>query len=423
MGLTIPKRTVYPLYRSRELRFGLSELYDHFMFRHLRESGGELVCAEGTEEVASVSCVPAALYTVGNEVYVWSAQTLKLYRCTEPVSETNMTRKPNRLFSLYDRANKRYLCAVNGNAVTVVTDEESRTVASGKGGVCGAVFKERLFTAKGNKIFYSEPMQPDCWDEASGKGGYVELPADEGDFVGAVALREQLFFFRERGIVQLRAGGDELNFKAVPFRFGAGTIAPDTIADCGNAVYFFTDRGLFSFSGGACVQIERSLFSQMTGKPNQAASFEGNYYASCTHRVYGKCIYCYEPLTGRARFILCNVNCFAAGRGVWLTNGNTVSKLTAKGLPKSGSCELWCGLQDFGMSADERFFDGVRIDGAGTFTVTVQTERGESASAHGSAGETLRFPVLLRGGKFSLRVRAEGTDFKIRSLTVSAREA
>lgn len=422
MGLTMPKKTAYPAFRARKIEFGLAGLYAGFSLRHLREKDGALVCAEGTERRFVAPSAAAAVYTVGNEVYTWSAQTAKLYRLGAAAAEYSVAEKPNRLISFPDRANNRLLCAVGGSALTIFGADGSRKTVAGKGGACAAVFKERLFTADGNRIRYSEPLQPDCWEEARGKGGYIELPSEDGEFLGAVALRDQLFFFRERGIVLLRANGDELNFRAVPLRFGAGAIVSGSIADCGNAVYFFTDRGLFSFSGGACVKIENSLFSRISGKPSQACSCNGNYYALCTNRQFGKCVYCYEPLTGRARFILSGGSCLAGGESVFTASGTAVSRLSEIGMPQSGACELSCGLSELGMSGDERFLDGIKLSGEGTFTVTVRTERGDQAVASGEAETVLRFPVRLRGGKFSISVRANGTAFKIRSLTVLARE-
>lgn len=422
MGLIQRKQMKIPRTVSYQIRLTSDDLHRIFFLRHLREDNG-LVCAEGEEFVYDLPAGVEALYAIEVNLFYYKGNGQLLYQLNGSHKQYSGLPEPKSLFSFQTKENGSAWFALTDDAVYSLGENGQIETVSDVGGTCAAIFKERIFIAKDNTVYYSAPLNPHDWSVTRYGGGHVELPSHDGKFIGIVAFRDQLYLFRERGIMLLRVLGDDLNFKAIPIRFGGEKIVPDTIADCGDCILFFTERGLYSFNGGTCKLQERALLEQMHGIPAHAVAYAGRYYAQCTHCDLGSCVYCFEPQAGKGHFVFLNAQLLTAGYGVWHARNRYAYCFTGRGIPSIGEVRIVNKSTDFGLGHGERILEAVTVEGAGEYKITANSEYLVPYTVKGKAGGKLCFPTSIRGSKFILDITSSyPAEVRVKAIVLHFRE-
>ncbi|MDE7158441.1 MAG: hypothetical protein K2N74_02600, partial [Clostridiales bacterium] len=423
MGLTVIKQTKYPQTVARNIRFSSEELHRTFLLRHLREDGYGLICAEGEEYVCPLADKTKGFYATEDQLYSYCTNTLLYHNTSDNPKRYPEISLPVKIFTYFNAEGNAEKYVLSQDHISHITDTGVMyRYGKNKGGPCATIFKERIFSARDNYVFFTAPLAAKDWKETRYGGGQIELPSLDGKFIGVGSLHDQLYFFREHGIMHLRVLGDELNFKATPLNYGAGNIYPSTVAECGDRILFFTEGWLYEFNGSRCERQENSLFEQIEGQPRGAVAYQGKYYALCTHRTFGDCLYCFESRTGKGHFVFTEAVYLASGWGVFCAGTTNSYRLTERGLPHAGEMQIAGELSNFGLGESDKSFDGITIEGEGEFEVTGRTEYGVPYTVSGAAGEKLRFPMSLRGKKLALDVKCADENVRIKALTVHLTE-
>jgi len=416
------KTFVMPKVNTRVLRLTEEDLRREHSLRtfHLKKTGSELVVAEGEKALYDLPEQASGIYSLGAHDYVYDPVLSRLNTLTDNYRFGGI-KEPFRMLRFITKAgSERCYCVMTDN-ITRIMGGMATVIGKGKGGTCCAVHAERVFTASTYRIRYSDAVEPEVFTESRGKGGFLELPSDAGDILAMQSYKDKLYLFRERGITQLRILGDELNFKAMQLPFGAGDIAGESVAPCGDKICFFTGRGLYSFNGGtvSCVGNSRAEEIDLS-VPVKAVSAYGKYFALVTLKEGRKSLYCLEPEGMIPHFIEHGAEDVAAGFDFRYKRGGKMYALTERGLPRSGECCL--DAEGIGFTVgDDRFLDAVAIEGEGNFTVTVKTRSGER-TVTGDANTVLKLRSPLRGNGFSLHVRVNTDNARFRAALLRLRE-
>ena len=396
-SMEVPRET------KKLLRLTTEELLKNYRLRtfHFREDGDGLVTAEGEEMVSSF---PGMLIgAVPGHLYIYNIDNKRILERDTDIYFPNVY-APFHLFRFFDKSGNAQTYCVTPTNVLRFLGKETQVVGQNKGGTCAAVFHERIFTANGERVFYSKALDGSVWSESRYGGGFLDLNSDSmGEILGMVPYKDRLYLLRRSGISFLRALGDELNFVVAHMPMKCGSLIAGSTAICGEKIGYFTDSGFYLFNGALSVLAQNSRFAEIDlTKEVKAVSYRGRYYALVTKKEGAKAIYCYNPEWNQAHFIECNPIDIAAGDELYFARRNLVYTISSQGICNEFSPYLTAENIAFGIG-EEKILRSIAIEGEGTFSVCITSNRGRR-TIKGNAGEELKLRSPLRGNKFNLKI-------------------
>ena len=421
----IKKSLVLPEPHYRTYRFSANELRKGALVKSARLSGvketeGGLTLAEGREEVYELTYLPARIYCTENEVFAYENRRMH-YLSTE-VRRTGFN-PVNRLLAGKMRDSSPVLLAVATSRTYQLKENSAANVSVTDGGACAVFHHERLFLGggeSGTRLSYSAPFAFErLSDKTTQNAGYIDLPPDgRGAILEMVSFGDKLYLFRERGVSVLTAYADTLNFRLTHLRYGCGKILAESVARCGDGVYFFTERGFFSFNGADFAQIADGDAEGIDlSKPVWAVSAQGEYFASVF--TGGKrIVYSYQPAYRRGRYLAVENDMIAGCDSLWYVKESTVGKI------ETGAAEA-CGASievrvAFPQSKNAAVYaEEIKTTGEGEYAVSLAGEDGAFVNAV-KRGKGYYFPRAVRGEEFTLRLLPKG-EFRLESLEIGTR--
>ena len=146
-------------------------------------------------------------------------------------------------FERYRIGSTEKIVGVNGVSFPFIYDNTTftklTTVADVEGAEYVAWFKNSMFFAKGDAVFFSSPFSDTDFSAASG-GGVINVG---GNITGLVVFREQLIIFCEQAIKRI-TGSTIADYQLQPITEKIGCVSPDTIKEVGGDVMFLGPDGL-----------------------------------------------------------------------------------------------------------------------------------------------------------------------------------
>jgi len=139
-----------------------------------------------------------------------------------------------------------------------------------------AWFKNSLFLAKGDALFFSAPFTDDDYSPATG-GGVINVG---GNIVGLKVFREQLIIFCEQQIKRI-VGNTAADYALQPIAESMGCVSSDSIQEVGGDVMFLSSDGLRllgasdkigDFSLGSVSQTIQKELTELTSEFSQLCS-------------------------------------------------------------------------------------------------------------------------------------------------------
>jgi hypothetical protein len=159
------------------------------------------------------------------------------FRSTKFVSSTRAR------FERYRIGSTEKIAGVNGVSFPFIYDNTSfvklTTVPDLEGVSYVAWFKNSLFFAKGDAVYFSAPFSDTDYSAANG-GGVINVG---GNITGLIVFREQLIIFCEQSIKRL-VGNTAADYQLQPITEKIGCVTPDTIREVGGDVMFLGPDGL-----------------------------------------------------------------------------------------------------------------------------------------------------------------------------------
>ncbi len=113
----------------------------------------------------------------------------------------------------------------------------------------------------------------------------VEIPEVRGGLKAVISFHDDLFIFRDYGIIKLSLyGSGETKFDLQNVYYSASYIYPSSIAKIGDYIMFATQDGVYSFDGSNVKKVElpfEKLLNSTRNTSVAAACFENKYFLAC----------------------------------------------------------------------------------------------------------------------------------------------
>lgn len=118
----------------------------------------------------------------------------------------------------------------------------------------------RLFGAEKNssKLMFSDDFAPFDWEVDIDKGGYINLPFDNGVITDLISYNQYLIVCQEDGFTRITAYSEQDEF-VVKSITTPNNIKKGSVVNCGDYVMYATNKGLGIFDGYDCKTICEEL--------------------------------------------------------------------------------------------------------------------------------------------------------------------
>ncbi|MDE6273430.1 MAG: hypothetical protein K2L87_00075 [Clostridiales bacterium] len=423
--MTVEKQLSPPAFDSRRVHLSGRTLAgrDSLLVncRYLKAEGDALVLAEGTEFKFDLPVGTRRLFHTGQDGYFYAYAGSTLYRVGNGSSEVIFSNST--LSDVVRHMNSGggiQTYAVCGNYVYQLGNDAT-AISAPAGGDCGAVYRDRLFTAKNYRVSYSRAL--DVRNSVGGVQGhgYIDLPHEGGRIRRMVAFDDKLFLFREYGISYLRVHGDNLTFKAGTISYSYGRLIERSLAVCGDCIAFLTESGFFRFDGTVCERIPLGADINLS-LPMEGAGFEGTYYAAVILNSDMRALFVYDFKEKSTHLLPREATAVMASCGVYFVDAYKLYALTRRGVPQGECAVLETELSLLELADGNKYLDAVVVEGEGHFTVEARSESGRAEEAQGAAGHRLAFRYPVRGNAFAFRIRSYSPNVRICGLTLYVRQ-
>lgn len=131
-------------------------------------------------------------------------------------------------------------------------------------------------------LIYSEDMDILEWTDEKTKD--LDFSDERGDLTKIISFNDYIYIFRDHGITEVSVYGSDDDFSISHQYLSSGFIYPNTIAECGESVYFLEDFSLKEFNGSSVKNIELECLNMLKGRDNRksyATCFNGKYFLAC----------------------------------------------------------------------------------------------------------------------------------------------
>lgn len=146
-------------------------------------------------------------------------------------------------FERYRIGSTEKIVGVNGVSFPFIYDNTTFSKVTSTVDVEGAEyvawFKNALFFAKGDAVYFSAPFSDTDFSPASG-GGVINVG---GNITGLIVFREQLIIFCEQAIKRI-TGNTSADYQLQPITEKIGCVSPDSIREVGGDIMFLGPDGL-----------------------------------------------------------------------------------------------------------------------------------------------------------------------------------
>lgn len=143
------------------------------------------------------------------------------------------------------------------------------------------VHNERVYgtvSAEGNRLYFSDVLDPTNWNASLTEGGYIDFPDEGGKVSGVLSFKNNLYIIREYAIHKLTAFADQSDYVLTKVFSTNNRIYPRTAAVCNNMITFLADDGFYRFDGYECKKFLKTVVPLIEDKTNAFACFFDNKY-------------------------------------------------------------------------------------------------------------------------------------------------
>lgn len=419
--MTVEKQLSPPAFDSRRVHLSGRTLAgrDSLLVnrRYLKAEGDALVLAEGINFECDLPVGTRRLFHTGQDGYFYAYAGSTLYRVGNSSSEAILSNPTlSDVVRHMNGAGGIQTYAVCGNFVYWLNGDAT-AIAAPAGGDCGALYRDRLFTAKNYRVSYSRAL--DVRNSVGGVQGhgYIDLPPEGGRIRRMVAFEDKLFLFREYGIGYLRVHGDNLTFKAGALAYSYGRIAERSVAVCGDCIAFLTESGFFRFDGTSCERIPLDADLDLAYSA-EGAGFDGAYYAAVILNSGMRALFVYDFREKSAHLLPREATAVMASGGVYFADMYKLFALTRRGAPQGECAAFETELSLLDLADGNKYLDAIVVEGEGHFAVEARSESGRTEEAQGAAGHRLAFRYPVKGNAFAFRIRSYSPNVRICGLTL-----
>ncbi len=389
---------------------------------NLKAKGDSLESAEGAKPVFSLPAGTERIYRAAwdGRFYAYASGSLYVREEGAFVRRSGCT-VPSDIVGFISREGTAQTYAVCRDETYKINYNGTETVSALGGGDCAALYNERLFSAKGDRVAYTQALTPQSAGVGVQGRGYIDLPHENGNILRMTGLENKLFLFRERGISYLRVLGDNLNFNAGSVTCSFGRLNARSVAKCGGKIAFLSESGFFLFDGTVCERISVSDDIDFTVSA-EGAGQGGKYYAAVTLKSGERALFAYDFFEKSSYLLNYRAQSVVFAEQMYFSVGNNLYTLTECGLPQGERATVETELTLLGLSDGNKYLDAVVIEGTGYFSVEVRSDTGGCGQAQGEAGRRLALRYPVKGNAFAFRIHSYSQRVEIGGITLYVRQ-
>lgn len=200
--------------------------------------------ATPAETVDGVKYEDAIAVNADNSVYRYNPNTLSY----EQLTDIALTCTPQ-ITAYFSAEKEEYALLFGGQAASVRAGGLVKVIAEKCYKNFGCAAFERVFFAADDKsVQYSGVLAMEDFTESADEGGCISFPVASG-IRGICAFEKYVYVFFAREIYRISARGAAREFTAEKVPYAGGEIAEGSPVNCGNAICFLTDEGVYAFDG------------------------------------------------------------------------------------------------------------------------------------------------------------------------------
>ncbi|MGI6213413.1 MAG: hypothetical protein ACOYIQ_02530 [Christensenellales bacterium] len=151
--------------------------------------------------------------------------------------------------------------------------------APAAGSVC--VHYERAWLTQyksGNKLWFSDDLNPVDFTPETGKGGYITFPDDGGELLAVISFKDYIYVFREFCIHRLTAYTDPADYKLTRVFVTNNKIYPGSIQATSDKIIFYAQDGFYAFDGYTAVKVYENITPLIESMEHAAVCFFDQKY-------------------------------------------------------------------------------------------------------------------------------------------------
>ncbi len=215
-----------------------------------------------------------------------------------------------------------------GDSAIVICDDGETFTASLPYGNVATLYKEMLFVANGNTLYFSKLH--DYKDFTSGlyNSGYITVNADYGEIIALAPTKNALLVVCERAIYNFYAVGDREDYSLVKQDVSIKA-KRKSVQRFGDSLYLFSENTLCKYQNGKLTKIKCGL-DYGNYLFNAQSGIDGNaYYVALSDSSLNNYLYSYNYITGVE--LLANVSDIYLSDGGYFAEEYSVKKLSPNG--------------------------------------------------------------------------------------------
>ena len=176
------------------------------------------------------------------------------------------------------------LLSGEGSNLTVITGERYSTSENAPRIINCASHYGKLFAITSTErgvLVYNEDPDVLAWSDEKTKG--LDFSDDRGDLNKILPFNDYLYIFRDFGITEISEYGEASEFAISHIYQSSAYIEPNSIAECGEKIYFLEGKRLMEFNGRTVNDLGLQCLRKLSGSQRYAYGecFDGKYYLAC----------------------------------------------------------------------------------------------------------------------------------------------
>ena len=145
------------------------------------------------------------------------------------------------------------------------------------------IHNERMFVTtcgEAKSVWFSDDFDPTNFNLTLQEGGFVEMSDEFGKSNKVVSLGGYLYVIRDFNIARISAYADQRKFTLQQLYVSNSRIYENTVALCGNKIFYLANDGLYVFNGRSSKKIRLSINTMFDNTNNYFAvgGYVGGYY-------------------------------------------------------------------------------------------------------------------------------------------------
>ncbi|MBO5021955.1 MAG: hypothetical protein J6C53_00540 [Clostridia bacterium] len=356
------------------------------------------------------------------------------------VIQTGFTSTP---YATYYRVGEEdgILLSGEGDSLVVVTGSNYQRVENAPKIIncCSHYGKFFAITADTRgSLIYVEDSNVLQWSDEKTKN--LDFSDERGDLNKIISFNDYLYIFRDFGITEISEYGNDAEFSISHIYQSSAHIAPNSIAQSGDKIYFLEGSAIKSFNGNSVKEVQLNCLDILKGQ-NQSRAYgvclDGKYYLACRGNFgdeqkigceasesgyINNILLCLDIQSGKVEMLrgvdinemVALTNKYKSKIAICFNNENIgkIGQITNDGkLFGENLYGVWqSGTTDFEKPLQVKNIKKFSIQSSGDVEVVISSDKTQKRFKVQGSDKIQEFVVNLSGRQFSFRIESQGGE-------------